>query len=916
MKKILRLVLLFVCFAVCVCNTAFSQMLPKDNGKVYQNGKYLKKTTVPSGSAVIPIVKTGGTEWEGLTIDTLYSQTQEIATGSALPSAKAAKVGNKYLYVTSVDTTEMTFLGGNKWRSDIIKGSSTPAVSVVNNGQTIDNSNAIWKNPNISIFNNRSTDYTLQNGEWKPLKGYIDVTDAGAIGDGITDNTAAYTKIMSILTNGGIMYFPKGNFKGIIYLNGKVSVKGDGESSVITSLTDSSAIVISGFSVIDNGSIKISDVRIDGHNGIEFRYYFAGRVQGENINMHVSNIGIWKREGNIYNTWKNCQFNAGNYGVYAVNSPTEIMHAGAETFFRCRLTGATKAGYFLNDTQDGAGQIVFQDCYLEGNSGFGVFVKNFGAGRNILPIVFENTWNEANGTLDSATINGIKYKVSNYYFNNAKMVTIKGSYVGSLEAKSSSILIDNCFIDNSIVVDSNSYITGHDCNLNGVNSNMDMDNISGFYPQFANSFRLKGVQNIIKKSKNVVVSYNYADSPLISGATKSYEKYLFDSCQSKSISGFTLLSPLWTKTANKYYVVTLAVKNLSSAEFINFAYDVALTQFFTHDTLWHTYVGIGYSQNGSGGTIGCGANGTGIVYTSALQYLEFDTYSEALQYANAKCYADNNSTKVELWAASGTTIIPKLQSVTIGSTSNPSGHLLNVQGDAYFNSTFTTYTNDGVFGTTVKPIIINNYNGQTRIGYYSGGDGQYYGRIGHVTGSNKVSYGAIAANEFSINTGTSNTERVKVNNTGVGINTSTPQYKLDIDAKTGGLGNPIRAKGLINATSVDSIIGIRTVNEGIFERISPQSIVNKVFSDSCLSGITANRSLGIGISETQTVSFGKTITSPQVHLTLKSDTVGSQSLMLATSNSTQFQYGMSNGTGGTVNYQVIYRVCPAGGVGY
>jgi len=51
------------------------------------------------------------------------------------------------------------------------------------------------------------------------------------------------------------------------------------------------------------------------------------------------------------------------------------------------------------------------------------------------------------------------------------------------------------------------------------------------------------------------------------------------------------------------------------------------------------------------------------------------------------------------------------------------------------------------------------------------------------------------------------------------------------------------------------------------------------FQDSCVSGITASRLLGASSSETRNISFGKTITNPQVLLTVKSDITGAQSII-------------------------------------
>jgi len=84
--------------------------------------------------------------------------------------------------------------------------------------------------------------------------------------------------------------------------------------------------------------------------------------------------------------------------------------------------------------------------------------------------------------------------------------------------------------------------------------------------------------------------------------------------------------------------------------------------------------------------------------------------------------------------------------------------------------------------------------------------------LGNNTGSRSLTidpagYFAFAGSKYSFNAN-------------VGINTTTPQYKLDIDANTGSVGNPIRLLGLKATSTADSVIVYRTANAGVLERMS------------------------------------------------------------------------------------------------
>jgi trimeric autotransporter adhesin len=137
------------------------------------------------------------------------------------------------------------------------------------------------------------------------------------------------------------------------------------------------------------------------------------------------------------------------------------------------------------------------------------------------------------------------------------------------------------------------------------------------------------------------------------------------------------------------------------------------------------------------------------------------------------------------------------------------GQANTVLGDSAFVSTTTGSNNVGV-------------------GYRAG--------IGNVTGTNNTIIGTnanVASNALTNATAIGANATVSASNSlvlgnlvNVGINTGTPQYKLDIDANTGSSGNPLRLQGLQAGTTTDSIL---TSASGVVRQLSINAILNNAW---------------------------------------------------------------------------------------
>lgn len=203
-----------------------------------------------------------------------------VMVAAALPVAAVDQIGNIVMYITATDTTQLVYLGGNKWRADFVKSATAPSVMVTSGSQTIDYTRAVWKNTAVSIVGGESVDFTWQNGAWKPLAP-MDIKTFGGKDGG--DISAALAQAMLYTKK---IYIPKGNYLASnVQLKSGIEIYGDGDSTVIQSLDTTTTKILYANSSDTNIVNNVKDITIR-------NIKFLGRVAAAGFSEHKHLVSL------------------------------------------------------------------------------------------------------------------------------------------------------------------------------------------------------------------------------------------------------------------------------------------------------------------------------------------------------------------------------------------------------------------------------------------------------------------------------------------------------------------------------------------------------------------------------------------------------------------------------------------------
>jgi hypothetical protein len=289
---------------------------------------------------------------------------------------------------------------------------------------TIGASTSLSVNAASVLYNEGGTGAVDQNVEQK-LQESVSVKDFGAVGDGTTDDTTAFT---NAIATGKQVYVPKGTYLINITIANRTVIYGDGSTvSILKPFSATNPIVIYSYTAMTTPSPTsywnyhsvVRDLGFygtgaaNGQIGFSFgtkgagtytaNAEFAGNVQFYDCFFKNITKGVQFPFGNIGTAFYSCGFQSCYYGVYMLNNKSGSgsgMHAGNKYFYNSEFSYNTCAVY-LNNTQSGFGGVAFTDTIFEYNQIVGYFYNS--TIDDSLPIQFKDCWNEGNGIVGGFT---------------------------------------------------------------------------------------------------------------------------------------------------------------------------------------------------------------------------------------------------------------------------------------------------------------------------------------------------------------------------------------------------------------------------------------------------------------------------------------------------------------------------------
>lgn len=599
-------------------------------------------------------------------------------------------------------------------------------------------------------FTNINVDDSMFSARW-----YIDEAS-------YTNCTVAIQKAVTTIAQRCTLYVPTGNYP-VDNLQIDCPVQGAGRGAAFTYPSDGSSGVI--LSMLrhdgaggDVGLIPISDFMIIGNDaviGLDFSAAspLAGRYQFNRLIINNCIRSVQKLAGSFGNEFNGCAFGTAEFCYYAVNGGG--VHAGLDVFNNCRFAITTKAGIYISD--DEGGGTSFNNCVLEYNYGFDVYIARAGANLQNTPMTFRSCWLEDYGQKNfPVTIDGITYTEEyNYFFNQAKGVTLDNCTLGAMLVQDESYIkirggaaiskkLYTNFDSTSIVEIVEPTEGFNSTSLSILSSGM------GYNPRQTSIVKMPFPTTTVNSyASNLQISKQLIDESEFT-ASANYTKTtvddgaLFTKCiEVSNVTGVVNITSMnYTPESGKWYVIGIGFKYVdgdrvaisqTNAQNIlsinaNPTY-IAVTSLITTKNQWNYlyYLRKTSGTQPTGFQIAATTDSSAIFRLSAYQVLKFDLYVDAIAFINQKIFvtpnaANLNSNLIGAITSDSSVIIPLGQvasKIVVASTTTQSSLLIGTTpGGAEIDTiSFTgsatagAVTNVAIYGTGANLIYFTNIAG-------------------------------------------------------------------------------------------------------------------------------------------------------------------------------------------------------------
>lgn len=494
---------------------------------------------------------------------------------------------------------------------------------------------------------------SLKNPEWY-----------GAKFDGTTEDTSAFTSSLSdnITIKGGTSVLS--NLQLSAY-----GITGSGLRSKLLAKSGANSVIYAGYTGTPSlwTPKPISDLTIDGNSmasdGVTFtsssNSELSGRWTLERCSITKCNRAVYKSSGNIGNRIRDFSLSSSNYGYYSVGQNSPLMHGGSDLLQGGEINSCSKAAIYIDSSQSGTGGTTIRDVVIEGNSGFGMYVKNWT--DSYTPLTLDNVWFEANASSPTVNINGTNYVPKDLRLENvASCNIINGLVPSKLELINSRLSIKDSTINDGVnsvySIDSNSVVTASNLTVDGgvhpyiIDSLIRAKRKSGSFAQIHYAPIRDYKQGVLAEKLQSLPydsggTFTFNGSTVVTGSSVNDGRIFGSCCEIVIPNGATLVQPAITITSNKWCVLTFDVK-LVSGTMTGFTFGCisAVTLSANYERLvttkWNTIGSV--CQIDTGGYAGMYLNNaTGFPVTlrlSAWQIVQFDSEQEAINFYNARSY--------------------------------------------------------------------------------------------------------------------------------------------------------------------------------------------------------------------------------------------------------------------------------------
>lgn len=290
----------------------------------------------------------------------------------------------------------------------------------------------------------------------------VSITDfVGCDPTGASSSTAAVQAAITKLGSYGTITLPAGTFAFNADVgSARINFKGAGlGKTIIKSYTAGGAAIV----YAANTSwdfVFVEDMTITGDAGtvtkigVQFGHgiyatndEFAGRAVFNRVKFFDLDKCVARLYGNIGVYFTHCYFSNANYHLWSKGQSSPLMHAGCSFAKLCHFDSAALAVCYVDSPQVGTGQFITEDCIIEANPGFVFFIKNFNDTAIGEGFIVRASWNEANSTAGSVTIDGVAYTPKHIYAANVPHLRVEDTTMGPVQLVNSRLSTLNCQLD-------------------------------------------------------------------------------------------------------------------------------------------------------------------------------------------------------------------------------------------------------------------------------------------------------------------------------------------------------------------------------------------------------------------------------------------------------------------------------------